>query len=114
MTLDAVFETTITDGRTDERTSLPLESLSRLKRSGKINMVQKTKVPQIFFEAQIFFPWQFQIFECFFLKKDDFSDLMVNGVYLTRVQSSICHQPMVGSNFLLLFVFKDSVVRLDL
>ena len=49
------------------------------------------KVPQIFFEAQIFFPWKFQIFECIFLKKDDFSDLTDNGVCLALVQSPICH-----------------------
>ena len=43
------------------------------------------------------------------LKKDDFSDLMVNEVCLALVQSPICHWPYVVSNFLLLFVFKDSV-----
>ena len=50
-----------------------------------------SKVLQIFFETQIFFLQQFQIFECIFLKKDDFSDLTDNGVCLAPVQSPICH-----------------------
>ena len=50
-----------------------------------------SKVPQIFFESQIFLPWQFQIFECIFLKKDDFSDLTDNGFCQALVQRPIWH-----------------------
>ena len=44
------------------------------------------------------------------LKKDDFSDLTVNEVCLALVQSPICNWPYVSTNFLSLFVFKDSVL----
>ena len=61
-------------------------------------------------KQKLFFSFSEKNFDWIFLKKDDFSDLTVNEVCLALVQSFICHRPCVISNFLSLFVFKDSVI----
>ena len=63
-------------------------------------------------KQKLFFSFSEKNFDWIFLKKDDFSDLTVNEVCLALVQSFICHRPCVISNFLSLFVFKDSVHRI--